>query len=69
MAVAYQVSMDWTEMIDGNIGEGCLLSEVWWVLYCHGRSKGSWGIMVEFDFGVMREVRAIDLLLSTVMML
>jgi hypothetical protein len=50
VAVVYQVSVEKTEIIDGNREEGCLLSEVWWVLYCRGRSKGSWGIMVEFDF-------------------
>jgi hypothetical protein len=31
MAVVYQVSVEWTEMIDGHIGKSRLLSEVWWV--------------------------------------
>ena len=60
MAVVYQVSVKKTEIIDGNIGEGCV------VFYrrCGGccivtatakevssRSRQSWGsIMVEFDF-------------------
>jgi hypothetical protein len=36
--------MRWVQMIDGDVGESALLSEVWWVGYCFVRGSQSWDI-------------------------
>jgi hypothetical protein len=45
----------WMCMVDGDICESCMQSEVWSVIVVGwGHSKRSWGVMVDSIFGVVR---------------